>query len=88
MGLLKAARGNWPGPEHVAKTLELGRQAWESGRPSFVYRQIATSGLSEEGLNDALGGLLKIGWVLHSHSMVFNQTGLNTEVAMFVFLRP
>ena len=88
MGMFKNLSGVWPAPEHVKQVLERGQQAWDDGRPSFVYRQIATAGLSEEGLNDVLDGLLAIGWQLHSQSLAYNQTGLNTEIGLFVFLRP
>jgi hypothetical protein len=87
MGLMKALKGNWPEPEHVVATLERAKAAWDADRASFVYRQSATSYLSEEGLNDALDGILDLGWQLHSTSLAYNQTGLNVEVALFVFVR-
>ncbi len=88
MGVLKGLGGEWPQPEHVKRKVEQAEQAWNDGLLCFVYKQIATSGLSEEGLNDALDGILRIGWVLHSTALSFNTVGMNKEVALFTFLRP
>ena len=88
MGILKAMGGSWPMPEHVEKVVARAAKAKAEGRRAFVWRQIATSGLSEEGLNDALDQILEMGWRLESTALSFNTVGMNTEVALFVFLAP
>lgn len=88
MGLLKALGGTWPGPEHVRQVVERAAAAKADGRLSFVWRQEATSHLNDEGLNDALDGILGLGWLLHSVAMTMNTVAMDTEVALFVFVRP
>lgn len=88
MGILKAMGGSWPLPEHVEKVVDRARSAWSDGRPTFVWRQIATSGLNEDGINDALDKILGVGWSLHTVTTHFNTVGLNAEVGLFIFTRP
>ena len=88
MGLLKALGGSWPLPEHVAEVVERARKAKAEGRRCFVWRQIATSGLNEEGVADALEQIMAMGWHLHSTALTFNTVAMNTEVGLFVFVAP
>lgn len=77
-----------PGEATVAAVVERGRAAWDTGRPSLVWRVMSVGGmLGDEPLNDALDLLLGQGWVLQHMALSHNTSGLNSEVALFVFAR-
>lgn len=44
--------------------------------------------MNEKGLNDAIDGILRMGWTLHSTALSFNTVAMNKEVGLFTFLRP
>lgn len=85
--LIEGATGKRPTGKQVGELLDRGSAAWNAGRPSFVWRQDATGMLDQETVNDAIDGLLEIGWRLEHTALSLNTIGPNTEVGLFVFLR-
>ncbi|HWH35486.1 MAG TPA: hypothetical protein VNT56_09250 [Acidimicrobiales bacterium] len=86
-GFFKALDGDWPQPQHYQAIVERAERLWSEGKSTFVYRQQATSHLNEDGLTEVLDRIVAIGWRLHSTALSFNKVALNTEVALFVFVR-
>jgi hypothetical protein len=85
---MKTFGGEWPLAESVPGIVERARRAWDEQRPSFVYRQVATSGLSQDGLNDVIDALLRMGWRIGGTALTFNTVGMRMEVGLYTFVRP
>jgi hypothetical protein len=74
-------------PEQVEKELAAARRAWDAGRLAHVYMPTALATFEADGIDEALNGILEIGWKLHSTAMGTTTVGPNMQHAMFVFLR-
>jgi hypothetical protein len=86
MGLIKGM--SFADPAQIRAAVDKAQDAWDAGKRCYIFRSMAMSILKPEGLNDAVDAMLRMGWDLHSTALVFNTTGLNSEQAMFTFLRP
>lgn len=72
----------------INAAVQRAQKAWSENKKCLVWRHQAFTNLNDDALTEILDRILTIGVVLFDTAMVFNTVGLNTEVAMFTFLRP
>jgi hypothetical protein len=83
-----SARMTGVSPDQVTSAIEAARVSWTAGRRTHVYIASALARLEDNGLAEALDGILDIGWVLHSSALGMSTVGPNSQQAMFVFTHP
>ena len=72
----------------VEEPVARAQAAWDEGLRCFIYKASAFTVLKDESLTVTVDAILGVGWHLHSTALVYNQSGLKGEQAMFTFLRP
>lgn len=83
-----SARMTGVSPEQIAEAVERAQAAWDSDQLVHVYAPAALSALEFEGVEEALGAMLKMGWSLHSSAIGMQTVGPNHQQAVFVLIRP
>jgi len=89
MGLFKSMddRLAGKGAKIIEAAIARAKSAWDGGRRCYIYKPSAMATLAEDGLSEAVDGILAVGWKLHSTALNYHGIG-STEIAMFTFLRP
>ena len=86
MGFMDRSSGAHP--EQIKAAVQKAQDAWDGGSLAYVQKSKTMASLDGDAATAMVDGILRIGRSLHSTALAYNQTGANTEEAMFTFVRP